>query len=73
MKLADELDTRYYTADMHHASFVLPAFVRKVCKHEQLMREIIDCSRNLKRRKNDITIIFNNFLQINNIYRFNHY
>jgi spermidine synthase len=32
MKLADQLDTKYYTADIHHASFALPAFVRQVCK-----------------------------------------
>jgi len=28
-KLADKLDTRYYTADVHRAAFALPAFVRK--------------------------------------------
>ena len=29
-KLADELGTKYYTADIHRACFALPAFVRKV-------------------------------------------
>jgi len=28
-KLVDQLDTRYYTADVHRAAFALPAFVRK--------------------------------------------
>jgi spermidine synthase len=31
-KLADELNLRYYTADVHRAAFALPAFVRKVGK-----------------------------------------
>jgi spermidine synthase len=31
MKLANELDTKYYTTDIHRACFALPAFVRKVC------------------------------------------
>ncbi|CAF0768179.1 unnamed protein product [Adineta steineri] len=29
IKLADELDTKYYTSNIHRASFALPAFVRK--------------------------------------------
>jgi hypothetical protein len=29
-KIIDQLDTHYYTADIHRAAFALPAFVRKV-------------------------------------------
>jgi spermidine synthase len=29
-KLANELDTKYYTADIHRACFALPAFACKV-------------------------------------------
>jgi spermidine synthase len=29
-KLVDQLDTRFYTAEVHRAAFALPAFVRKV-------------------------------------------
>ncbi|CAF4306099.1 unnamed protein product, partial [Adineta steineri] len=28
-KIADQLDTRFYTADIHRAAFALPAFARK--------------------------------------------
>ncbi|CAF3842064.1 unnamed protein product [Rotaria sordida] len=29
LQLADQLDTRYYTSDIHRAAFALPAFVSK--------------------------------------------
>ncbi|CAF1112600.1 unnamed protein product [Adineta steineri] len=34
-KIADELDTRYYTADVHRAAFALPAFFRKALDEKQ--------------------------------------
>ncbi|CAF1053214.1 unnamed protein product [Rotaria sordida] len=36
VQLADQLDTRYYTSDIHRAAFALPAFV---CKKLQLQKQ----------------------------------